>query len=216
MLHITNGAPGASRPTSVHRNKLVIALALALVLSCAASVAGFSADCTAVRSSVLRLHVLANSDSEEDQALKLQVRDAVLAAGSDLFDGSTTVENAQARLEAQSAQLEAAAAAVIAENGCDYPISITFAKEYFSTRSYGDVTLPAGNYDALKVVIGEGAGQNWWCIMFPPLCLPAAQDSAAADAYFDGEAYQVVEHSPKYEPRFKIVEWFENWRASKR
>ena len=194
-----------------------LALGLAFLFSAAASAAGFSLDCARVRGEVLRLHVLADSDSPADQALKLQVRDAVLRAGNTLFDGSTTADSAHERLAAQTDALTAAARAVLRENGSDAAVDIRVTEEYFATRSYEDVTLPAGRYTAVKVVIGSGAGQNWWCVMFPPMCLPAAEGEALdADAYWDEDEYAVVSQNPQYEPRFKIVEWAqllrERWR----
>ncbi len=193
--------------------KLELALALALLFSCAASVAGFAVKSEQLRGNVLRLHVLAHSDSQADQELKLQVRDAVLQAGAGLFDGETTVETAQERLETQLDTLTLAARNVIEKNGKDYPVDIYVAKEYFATRSYGDITLPAGDYTALKVIIGAGEGKNWWCIMFPPLCLPAAQqEDGGYDAYFDENGYDIAEHNPRFEPRFKVVEWYEQLR----
>ena len=177
------------------------------------SVGVFAYNCSRVRSDVLRMHVIANSDSDEDQALKLKVRDAVLESGAELFDGTVTVDEAKAKIEPQKADLEAAAREVIEREGYDYPVSVNVVNEYFATRCYGDLTMPAGRYTAVKVVIGEGAGHNWWCVMFPPLCLPAAQDRGGnIDAFLDGDELKVVESSGRYEPRFKIVEIIEELR----
>lgn len=102
---------------------------------------------------------------------------------------------------------------MIEREGYDYPVSVNVVNEYFVTRCYGDLTMPAGRYTAVKVVIGEGAGHNWWCVMFPPLCLPAAQDRGGnIDAFLDGDELKVVESSGRYEPRFKIVEIIEELR----
>lgn len=196
----------------VSRFRTEIACVLALIIACIGSVAGFAASCREVRSEVLRLHVIANSDTQADQDLKLRVRDAVLTAGNDIFDGSTTVENAQDRLQAQMPQLEEAAQQVVAESGYHYPVRIQIRDTYFSTRTYDSFTMPAGNYTALQVIIGAGAGQNWWCVMFPPMCLPAAQEDAAYDAYFTDGEYAIVEREIEYEPRFKIVELWERYR----
>lgn len=181
-----------------------LAVAVGFVVSCAV----FSVQCKRVRDDVLRLHILANSDSDTDQAVKLCVRDALLAAGSSLFDGTANADNARQRLEEQSDYLTAVAQRVLENSGFDYAVNIYVAEEYFETRSYGDVTMPAGKYTALKVVLGEGKGHNWWCVMFPPLCLPAA---CAEDAlgYFDGEQTRLVEGGARYEIRFKLVEIFE-------
>ena len=176
----------------------------------ACSVGAFAYNCSRVRSDVLRMHVIANSDCSADQQLKLMVRDAVLERGAQLFDGTVTADEARRKIEPHKAELEAAAREVIERAGYDYPVSVNVVNEYFATRCYGSLTMPAGRYTAVKVVIGEGAGHNWWCVMFPPLCLPAAQDRGGnLDAVFDDGELKVVESSGRYEPRFKIVEIIE-------
>lgn len=189
-----------------------VLLALAIIFALL-SVAVFAYDCSRVREDVLRMHVIANSDSEGDQNLKLKVRDAVLECGAQLFDGTVTADEAKAKIEPKTAELEAAARAVIEQEGYDYPVKVSVTNEYFSTRCYGSLTMPAGKYTAVKVVIGEGAGHNWWCVMFPPLCLPAAQErDGDIDAFLDDGELKVVRSSTKYEPRFKIVELIERFR----
>ena len=179
----------------------------------ACSVGAFAYNCSRVRSDVLRMHVIANSDCSADQQLKLMVRDAVLERGAELFDGTVTADEARRKIEPHKAELEAAAREVIERAGYDYPVSVNVVNEYFATRCYGSLTMPAGRYTAVKVVIGEGAGRNWWCVMFPPLCLPAAQDRGGnLDAFFDDGELKVVESSGRYEPRFKIVEIIEKLR----
>lgn len=176
----------------------------------ACSVGAFAYNCSRVRSDVLRMHVIANSDCSADQQLKLMVRDAVLERGAQLFDGTVTADEARRKIEPHKAELEATAREVIERAGYDYPVSVNVVNEYFATRCYGSLTMPAGRYTAVKVVIGEGAGHNWWCVMFPPLCLPAAQDRGGnLDAFFDDGELKVVESSGRYEPRFKIVEIIE-------
>ena len=176
----------------------------------ACSVGAFAYNCSRVRSDVLRMHVIANSDCSADQQLKLMVRDAVLERGAQLFDGTVTADEARRKIEQHKAELETAAREVIERAGYDYPVSVNVVNEYFATRCYGSLTMPAGRYTAVKVVIGEGAGRNWWCVMFPPLCLPAAQDRGGnLDAFFDDGELKVVESSGRYEPRFKIVEIIE-------
>lgn len=180
----------------------------ALVICIAFSMTSFAHSCETVSESVLRMHVIANSDSAEDQALKLKVRDAVLAAGADIFDGSVTAEEAERKITPRIDELTCVAQETIAAEGFNYDVTVTVDQEYFNTRTYDDtVTLPAGMYHAVKVVIGEGAGQNWWCVMFPPMCLPAAENREGIDAVLSGDEIKVVESSPEYEPRFKIVEW---------
>lgn len=188
--------------------QLEAALLCAFVLCAAFSMTAFARSCEVISERVLRMHVIANSDSEADQALKLRVRDAVLDAGAELFDGSVTAQEAEAQLRPRLEELTRVAQETIDSEGFDYPVTVTVGSEYFGTRTYdGQITLPAGRYHAVKVVIGEGAGQNWWCVMFPPMCLPAAENREGLDAVLDGEEIKVVEASPEYEPRFKILEW---------
>ncbi|MCR4925195.1 MAG: stage II sporulation protein R [Clostridiales bacterium] len=191
--------------------KIEIALLMALVITVLSSLTGFARNCEKISDSVLRLHVIANSDTEEDQQLKLKVRDAILEKGKDIFDGSVTRDEAKARIEPNIAQLEETAKKVIEENGFDYDVKITVTEEYFATRVYEEqnITLPAGRYMAVRAVIGEGNGHNWWCIMFPPLCLPAAEGEVEIDSVLDEEQMKIVQKSPKYEPRFKIIEWYQ-------
>ncbi len=172
------------------------------------SITGFASTCKDIRSDVLRLHVLANSNSEEDQQLKLKVRDAVLKTGKNIFDGSVTKENAEEKIEKEKEILTETAKEVIRENGFDYDVKITVTEEFFTTRTYEDITLPAGKYKAVRVLIGESVGQNWWCVMFPPLCIPTAQPDI--NLFFSEEEVKLVESDPKYEPRFKIVEIYES------
>ena len=173
------------------------------------SVGVFAYNCSRVRSDVLRMHVIANSDSDEDQALKLKVRDAVLERGAELFDGTMTADEAKAKIEPQKAELEAAAREVIEREGYDYPVSVNVVNEYFATRCYGDLTMPAGRYTAVKVVIGEGAGHNWWCVAFPQLCLPAAgedlQDAAQAGG-FSQTLTRTLEGEQGYRVRFFFLD----------
>ena len=192
------------------RSMIEISVALALVFAFAISAVGFGRECEKVRGEVVRLHVLANSDSEADQAVKLLVRDALLGSGSELFSGEVTARGAADCLNANADKLKAVAEKVLRDNGFDYGADIRLVNEYFTTRSYEGFTLPAGRYTAVKVVLGSGKGHNWWCVMFPPLCLPAAQDRGGnLDTFFDDGELKVVESSGRYEPRFKIVEIIE-------
>jgi len=193
--------------------KIELAVLCALLIAFVAGNVSFLAGCKNVRDNVLRLHVIANSDSNADQSLKLQVRDAVLSQGAELFDGSVGRDDAAAKITPSIPRLEAAAQDVIDQNGRAYRAKVTIGEEYFPTRSYGGVTIPAGKYMAVKVTLGGGEGQNWWCIMFPPLCLPAAQDSVSIDAFLDGDGVKVVNSDPKYEFRFKAVEIIEKIKA---
>lgn len=184
----------------------IFVLSFALLLLC---VIEYNSDCREVRDGVLRLHILASSDSEEDQRVKLIVRDALLESGAGIFDGSVSADEAVEKISPEISFLEDTANSVLRENGFDYTAEIQITREYFSTRQYEDVTLPAGEYTALKVVLGQGDGHNWWCVMFPPLCLPAASESEESFSVFNESGKRVVDGSSQYAVRFKIAEWWE-------
>ena len=183
-------------------------VAVVTVIAAVFSVVSFASGCAEVRHDVLRLHIVGASDSEFDQSLKLKVRDAVLEKGGELFDGTVTADEAEKIITPRIDELKAVAEEVLKENGCDYKVDIQVGEEYFTTRCYENFTMPAGVYTAVRVNIGSAEGKNWWCVMFPPLCLPAA--SADADAFFTDEEMKIVSSSPRYEPRFKIVEIYES------
>ena len=193
------------------RRKLELSLLCGMIITVLLSVASFGASCGNIRNEVLRMHVIANSDSAEDQAVKLKVRDAVLAAGKDLFDGSVSAAEAETVLDSEKQMLQQAAETVLRENGFSYGARVEIGKDFFNTRTYdGKVTLPAGEYEAVRVILGEGEGQNWWCVMFPPLCLPAASEKTDIDAVLGRDGAELIEGGSKYEIRFKIVEVIES------
>lgn len=119
---------------------------------------------------IIRLHVVANSDSPEDQQLKLQVRDKVINRMSGRFEGLKDIAEVKNIIEGSLGEIETIAREAIEENGKLYNVNAVFARTDFPTKVYGNLTLPAGTYQALNIVIGEGKGKNWWCVMFPPLC----------------------------------------------
>lgn len=170
--------------------------------------------CDNIKENVLRLHVIANSDSDEDQKLKLAVRDAVLSAGSPLFDGEVNTKNAAEIAKSETEYLEQAAQAVIDENGFDYGVKIEVGQSRFPTRVYEDVTLPAGEYTAVRVILGKGEGHNWWCVMFPPMCLSAAEGDASLSDVLSQDALELTRSGKKYEVKFKLIEWYENIKAA--
>jgi len=164
---------------------------------------------------VVRLHVLANSDSEEDQALKLQVRDAVLDRAEDLLAGSASRAEAEGKLRGQLLEFERLAEAVVREAGYDYEVTAELTDTEFPTREYEDFTLPAGEYLALRILIGEAAGRNWWCVVFPPLCTAASADvpaSAMAAGFTEDEVRLITEEDRGYILKFKAVEFWEALR----
>ena len=165
---------------------------------------------------VVRLHVLANSDSEEDQTLKLAVRDAILYDITAVTEGAEDSDAAEVVLRSRLDEIREKAQAFVRSRGYDYSVRVTISEENYPTREYGDGTdafrLPAGRYKSLRVVIGEGKGKNWWCVLFPPLCMSGAQiEEELAVAGYSGEQIRMfrTDSGVKYEIRFKLLEWFE-------
>lgn len=194
-----------------HRN-LVIGASFAVAFLLISNVFCFAHTCKTICDDVIRLHIIANSDAEYDQELKIKVRDAILEQCPVIFDGSVTSEDAKEKIMPQVQNLTEIAKKVITTNGYNYDVQVTLETEYFSTRVYDNtVTLPAGKYLALKIVIGNGEGKNWWCVMFPSLCLPAAEetDEEKLNSVFSDAQKSVVLASGKYDIRFKIVEYAE-------
>lgn len=189
--------------------KIKISVTVGIVVAILSSICSFAKTSEEIRSDVLRLHVIANSDTSVDQNLKLRLRDYILQEGKDIFNGSVNVENAVEKIEPVLPELEKSAKAFVNQAGFDYDVKISLSNEYFTTRTYETVTLPAGKYLALRVVIGSGEGHNWWCVMFPPMCVPAADKKDEIENVFSEKEIKLVESKPKYEPRFKVVEIYE-------
>ena len=162
--------------------------------------------------SVVRLHVLANSDSEYDQALKLQVRDGVLASTAELLSDCTTREQALEIIGANLETIRRSALEVIEREGAEYDVTVKLCEEDYPTKNYESVCFPAGRYMSLQVCIGEAEGKNWWCVLFPGLCLSAASKTDAEQAFIQAgltpEQYKLVTESEgaKYKLRFKFLE----------
>ena len=163
----------------------------------------------------LRLHVLANSDSEEDQALKLKVRDAVIKEAEKLADGCMDINDAKIVYGQSLSLFKETAERVIAENGYDYAVDVVLSEEYYPERQYEEFRLPAGNYNSLRVKIGEAVGKNWWCVLFPPLCLSSsvATEDALINAGMDEDnAKTVTCDGTEYKIRFRVLDW---WSSTK-
>lgn len=162
--------------------------------------------------SVVRLHVLANSDSEYDQALKLQVRDGVLAATAELLSDCTTRGQALEVIGANLDTIRRSAQEVIEREGAGYDVTVKLCEEDYPTKNYESVCFPAGRYMSLQVCIGEAEGKNWWCVLFPGMCLSAASKTDAEQAFIQAgltpEQYKLVTESDgaKYKLRFKFLE----------
>ncbi len=155
------------------KSKIKMILILTFLLFLYTTVCAFSyADttCSEISDSVFRLHVLANSDSKEDQNLKYLVRDSLLNYMNSLCSNTKTKEEAISIASEHLSDFKELAKKTIVENGYSYDVDVQIGNFEFPTKTYGDIALPAGYYDALRVTIGEAKGQNWWCVMFPPLC----------------------------------------------
>lgn len=166
---------------------------------------------------VFRLHVLANSDSAEDQALKLKVRDSLLNYMNDICSNCTTKEEAISLANENKKIFQQIAEQTISENGYNYPVKINIDNFYFPTKNYGDITLPAGFYDALRVEIGEAKGKNWWCVMFPSLCFIDVSSGIVDDSAkenleknLEEESYSIIsdKNNSEIKLKFKLIELF--------
>lgn len=158
----------------------------------------------------LRLHVLANSDSTTDQQLKMHVRDAVVNKADELTEKCTNIDEAKAIYTDNLDVLENAARDALVENGCYDNVSVSLCEEYYPERDYGEIRLPSGRYTSLQVSIGESVGQNWWCVLYPPLCVDAASaNEELVQTGFTPNQIRLLtdSESPKYVIRFRILEW---------
>lgn len=191
------------------RYSLLFGLMCAVFLS----FSDFNAGCEDLRHNILRLHIIANSNSVEDQALKLKIRDRILNESGDIFALSESVDDAVTVAEEQLPALEKIANEVIAEEGFDYDAKASVGYGFFETRVYDEFTLPAGRYKSLIINVGESKGKNWWCVIFPEICLPAASDRELSDTVNE-DGVRIAEDSDRYILRFKVIEIYEdikNW-----
>lgn len=208
----------SNKVSDLKRDRIILSLfSGALSLYIAFSCTYFAAAAQSVREDVVRLHILANSDSEKDQNIKLKVRDALLEKNTLILSDGVNQDNAVEYFELSKDELLETASDVLRENGFDYDVKVYLEKEYFETREYGELILPAGEYTALKVVLGEGKGRNWWCVMFPPLCVPAADDIEVknnTEDYLTESGNEIVNGGKKYVIKFKLLEVYEELKNS--
>ena len=183
-----------------------IALAVGLIFSMLLSMVGFDACCQDLRDNVFRLHIIAASDSERDQQLKLSVRDSLLCESEELFLGADSLEDAILLTKENLPKIEKIAEETLSSQGCDYDVRVSVEPSFFDTRVYDDFTLPAGEYEALRVEIGPAKGKNWWCVLFPGICVGACGD--LGDTAGKGGT-EIAYGAEKFEVRFKIVEVYE-------
>lgn len=207
----------STKVSDLKRDRIILSLfSGALSLYIAFSCTYFAGAAQSVREDVVRLHILANSDSEKDQNIKLKVRDALLEKNTLILSDGVNQDNAVEYFELSKDELLETARDVLRENGFDYDVKVYLEKEYFETREYGELILPAGEYTALKVVLGEGKGRNWWCVMFPPLCVPAADDIEVknnTEDYLTESGNEIVNGGKKYIMKFKLLEMYEELKS---
>lgn len=183
-----------------------------LVFTAASYSCGFGED---LENSVIRLHVLANSDSAEDQALKLRVRDRILKDGRELFKNAKSEEEARRILSENRDFLENSARDEIFSAGYDYPVALNMGKYDFPMKVYENYAFPSGEYEAVRVEIGKAEGQNWWCVMFPPLCfVDGTVDEKKAEetlrSALTADEFDVISASGGVDLRFKVVDVFQS------
>ncbi|MGI5893994.1 MAG: stage II sporulation protein R [Candidatus Merdivicinus sp.] len=186
------------------------------------SFSSFHEECRNLQEDVLRLHILANSDSEQDQAVKLKVRDALLAQTGTLFNHAENRSDAEEAARANLQNVEKIADEVLQSEGVSYKANARVTELFFDTRVYENFTMPAGRYQALQITLGNGEGHNWWCVLYPPLCVGAASEIEEEMQTFSSGERQILEAEPKYEVRFyfmelagRIGEWIEDARSRK-
>lgn len=189
--------------------KILKAVGILALLAVAVYMVGIVRDKKQLSENILRLHVVANSNSEADQAVKLQVRDAVLDVVDDMTADADTREAAEAVIRGRLDELEDAANTVLQAEGFSDRAVVTLTREEFPTREYDTFSLPAGVYDSLRITIGSGEGRNWWCVVFPSLCVPAASDGTAdmaVGAGFSDSLTGAITEEPEYEVRFFLLD----------
>lgn len=186
---------------------------LALILAILFTFTGFTAECEKIPDQLLRLHILANSDTQADQTLKLQVRDCILKESAGMLNGVKNRAEAEKVVAKRLPQIQKTAQDEVYRRGYRYPVKAQMTNMYFNTREYGNVTIPAGMYDALRITIGSGNGHNWWCVLFPALCLPAAEAPSKLEDVLDKDEMHVVKGNDNYIVKFKSVEMYEQFRS---
>lgn len=219
--------------------KFNTALAIALVLTIVFTpFTSFARECDQIRHNVLRLHIIPNSDSQQDQNIKLIIRDEIIALEAIVFEKATDLETAKRAAGENLELLQQRANDILKENGFSYSAKAEVCNMFFDTRYYDSFTLPAGHYDAFRITLGNAKGSNWWCVLYPPLCLPAAtpkheekpaislddkykldideinkaDENAEFKEALSDKQVEIVRGKSKYEVRFASVELFEKFK----
>ncbi len=190
------------------KNWLKFSLIFGVVAAILISNLSFTNSCKEMYENIIRIRIIANSDNAEDQALKLNIRDAVLESSKEVFSGIKDYNDAE-KLAAENIELfKETAQNVVNEKGLDYNVDLSIKDEFFNTREYDGFTLPAGTYKSLVFTVGEGNGENWWCVVFPEVCVGGCSGELT-DSISEDSA-NIAYNSDKYIVKFKAVEIFES------
>lgn len=198
--------------------RFIILFLLLFIYVLSSAISYTNAVCSNISDNIFRLHVIANSDSEEDQNLKYIVRDNIIQYINSMCSESQTKDEVIEFANSNIHKITQIAQQTIFDNGFDYSVNVEIGNFAFPTKKYGDITLPPGFYDAIKIEIGEANGQNWWCVMFPPLCFVDVTSGIVPDESkqtmkenLSEEEYELIsENSSEIEVKFKIVELLQN------
>ena len=186
-------------------------LSLGLVLAVIFSLVPFKAQCEDISNELFRLHILANSDSEEDQELKLMVRNKILEYTNTLYENSNSKYDTINITKENLSNILSVAQNEVCKRGYNYTVTGEVTKMHFNTRTYGDATIPSGMYDALRIKIGKAEGHNWWCVMYPSFCI--GESISLKDTHLTKEEQNLIYDNSEIKVKFKVVEWFEKIKS---
>ena len=192
----------------MRKKEWFVLIACIFCIACSA-LFSFGEECSFIRENTLRLHILANSDSPADQALKLKIRDAVLSCSGELFSGCDTRQKMISAAQEQLPKIQQVAEQTALHNGYELPVTVSVTDMFFETRHYDHVILPAGTYTAVRIELGAAAGKNWWCVLYPPLCVSAAQTGFTEEEAQISDSLLQQDALPRYRARLAVVEWWE-------
>lgn len=192
----------------MRKKEWFVLIACIFCIACSA-LFSFGEECSFIRENTLRLHILANSDSPADQALKLKIRDAVLSCSGELFSGCDTRQKMISAAQKQLPKIQQVAEQTALHNGYELPVTASVTDMFFETRRYDHVILPAGTYTAVRIELGAAAGKNWWCVLYPPLCVSAAQTGFTEEEAQISDSLLQQDALPRYRARLAVVEWWE-------
>lgn len=197
---------------NIKRKNIELSILFGLIFAILLSFTKFDAVCSGVRENVVRLHIIANSNSKADQELKLKIRDEILKINSGIFENTENYNDALLLCEENLSLFEKTANKVIKENGFNYTAKASIGDTYFETREYDTFTLPAGTYKSLNIKLGSAEGKNWWCVVFPAVCIPAATDTDLSKSV-NKDGVKITSNPQRYVMRFKAIEIYEDIKS---